>query len=111
MAYGVSLMAAANLVLCVAPMYVVFKSDSYVMFLELFLPHAVIGKIAWYTNIPWARRQVARLLPWGKAVAPAPGDASARAVLAGHLKTVQVIAREQVRCSRRLSFLPSWARV
>ncbi len=80
MAFGVFMMTLTNLVLTVGPMYVIFNSGSQVMFLEQFIPHAVIGKIAWHIEIPWVRRQMARLVPGGRVVAPAFDDASDSAV-------------------------------
>jgi hypothetical protein len=56
-------MAALNLplMLCAGPTYAIFCSDSCIMFLAQVLPHAVIGKLAWYANITWGRAQIARL--------------------------------------------------
>ena len=97
-AFGVFMMAGTNLILCVGPAYVIFCSPSYVLFLAQFLPHAVIGKLAWYTNIPWVRTQMARLACWGGAVTPEGPVVGGS--LAIRLKAAQIIAREQVRCGR-----------
>ncbi len=73
-------------------------NESYWTFFEQFLPHAVVGKVVWFSKIPWICRQAARIRCWGGAVARAPEGPEIGASLADRMLASEFIAREQVRC-------------